>query len=109
MKLSFWTSGSGRLSPVLEFILNLPPTHGKRVSKDIDHLKEQGLGLLSSSKLKPLSPSDKLYELKTRIDGVTYRVIFIISGGEAMAVHALNKKSKKVPIDDIKLAKARCK
>jgi phage-related protein len=99
-----------KLPPVLTFLSGeLTPLSGQRVLKDIEHFEERGLALLNSNKLKSVTGIKGLYELRTPIDGVTIRVFFQVQGGEACAVHAINKKSRKIPLNDRTLAERRGK
>jgi phage-related protein len=76
--------------------------------KDIDHLQQQGLGLLATKKMKQLTGYKHLYELITNFKGVGYRIIFTVVNGEAWLLEAFKKKSNQTPQRHIDTALGRC-
>lgn len=90
---------------VQEFIDNLDTIVGSRVYQDIKSLKEFGknLGLPYARKI-----GDNMYELRTR--GKTQvRLIYCFDGNECYVVHGFLKKTNKIPVKEIRVAKKRIK
>lgn len=96
MKINFWQTSSGS-SPVLKFIDEQEDKPASRIMKDIDHLEQQGLNLLTTKKMKHLTGYKQLYELITRFMGMGYRIIFTTIGNEAWLLEAFKKKSDDTP------------
>jgi phage-related protein len=48
-----------------------------------------------------------LWELKRLFEGVQYRIFFCANGGFVWLLHAIEKKSSKTPLDDLRLARKR--
>ncbi|OGR48604.1 MAG: hypothetical protein A2X40_01480 [Elusimicrobia bacterium GWC2_65_9] len=55
--------------------------------------------------IRPLGQG--LWELKRLFEGVQYRIFFCVERGCAWLLHAIEKKSAKTPIDDMRLARKR--
>ena len=98
----FYRTAAGN-EPVREWLKSLPPAVRKEVGSDI--LVVQWRWPLS----KPLVDGfgGGLYEVRTSHDGNIYRTLFCLEGAVMVLLHAFMKKSKKTPIRDIDIAKAR--
>ncbi|MDB5169858.1 MAG: hypothetical protein JWN82_254 [Candidatus Saccharibacteria bacterium] len=103
MNIKFWKTASGRY-PVKNFIMTQSSGPAQRIMKDIDHLKEQGLRLLASNKLKKLRGYDNLYELRTKHGKLDYRILFKESRGTAWLLEAFQKQGNTTPERYIKTA-----
>lgn len=55
--------------------------------------------------VRPLG--NKLWELKRRYDGISYRIFFGVWEGAVWLLHSIEKKSAKTPADDLILARRR--
>lgn len=98
MQIKLWENPTGR-SPVLKFIRSIPVNHGQRIIKDIEQLEKFGIDQLieGSSKLKLLRGKYILYQLTTKIQGMSYRVLIYRTSSEAWLVEAFKKKTNKTP------------
>ena len=48
-----------------------------------------------------------LYEVRTRLDGNIYRVLFCLTGATMVLLHGFQKKTQKTPKTDLDLARQR--
>lgn len=94
MEINLWDGNSG-ISPVLKFLRKISKDERKRVERDIDHLAQQGLSLLNSSKMKKLKGYNGLYELKSITSDKTIRIFFCISGSGAWLLEGCIKKDNR--------------
>lgn len=108
MIINVWSTDSRR-SPVMSFIDSQDDKAAARILRDIDHLEEQGTGLLITKKMKKFKNYTSLYELITNFKGMGYRIIFTIINGEAWLLEAFKKKSFDTPQHYINTALTRRK
>ncbi len=50
-----------------------------------------------------------LFEVRSNVRGIMYRIFFTIKNRKMILLHGINKKTQKTPLDDIALARARKK
>jgi len=94
------------VSPVEQFLDDLPARDRAKVFASISLLKERGF--LPFPYSSDIRGSKKLRELRVRISSNAYRVLyFMYSGKKIVLLHALSKRSKKVPKADIEMAEKR--
>ncbi len=106
MRIEFWQNESGR-NPVLEFIGGQPNNAAGRITKVIGDLERHGMKLIGSSKMKPLTGYQNLYELIIDFKGVFYRIVFCIVENTGHMLEAFKKKKNRTPERHIKVALAR--
>lgn len=75
-----------------------------RLALDLQALAAEGLRSRRIT-LRPLGQG--LWELKRLHDGIQYRIFFSVEAGRAWLLHAMEKKSAKTPLHDIRLARRR--
>jgi len=94
MNIEYYERSNGRC-PVQEFIRDLPATERVRVMNAIERLQEHGLAL-ERPYVAPLR--DGIRELRVRTQHGQYRILhFICYRDTAVLLHAITKKSDKVP------------
>jgi len=103
MNIKFWKTATGRY-PVKDFIQTQGSGPAQRIMKDIDHLKEQGLKLLASNKLKKLRGNSNLYELRTKHGNLSYRILFKENDDTAWLLAGFRKQGNETPDRHIKTA-----
>ena len=103
-KAEFYTDASGK-APVAEFLKTLPPRTRDHIFQHIQLLQERGV-LLGMPYVRHLE--GKLWELRVRTRGATYRLIyFTFTGRRIILLHAFVKKTKKTPTRELETAKRR--
>ena len=80
------------------------PTAFVKLSLDLEVLGAEGLRS-GHIVVRPLGLG--LWELKRSYEGIQYRIFFCVAKGCVWLLHALEKKSAKTPLDDIRLARRR--
>ena len=95
--------------PVKDYLDGLagssPEAHNKLIL-DIQLLAVEGLRSRQIT-IRPLGKG--LWELKRLFNSIQYRIFFCVGRGNAWLLHAIEKKSAKTPLDDIRLARKRMK
>ena len=94
----------GTSGPVKDFLDELAVRRPKafaRIALDLSLLAEEGL---RSSRISVRPMGDGLWELKRPHGGIQFRVFLCVSAGFAWLLHAIEKKSAKTPLDDLRLA-----
>ncbi len=112
-KIKEYTSSSKK-SLILKFLKNLNKKgqldHTKKIIKTIEKLEENKLSLLLKIKLvKKLKGQKNIFELIIKWQDANYRIFFSIINGDYYLTNIFNKKSKKTPRNEIKIAKNRLK
>lgn len=75
-----------------------------KMRSDIRLLKEYGLSLLSTSKVRKISGVSQLYELRSKTS-VHIRLFFIlVSPDTFLILHGFVKKTNKTPLNELKIA-----
>lgn len=80
-----------------------------KIRIEIEILKEHGLSLLTTSKIKKITSYPNLYELRIK-SSVQLRLFFVfVSPNIFLLVHGFIKKTNKTPIKEIRTAIGRIK
>lgn len=107
-KIYFYKTSSGK-EIVTNFIDSFSNRIVLKIKSDIRLLQEYGLSLLSTSKIKKISGSSNLYELRIKTN-VQIRLFFaFVSPNTFLIVHGFIKKTNKTPLNEIKTAVNRIK
>lgn len=107
MNVEVWESSNGD-QPVKDFIARQEPKIAQRLIKDVQHLEEHGMKLITNpKKLKKFSGQNSLYELRRRFAGTAYRIIFTEIKGTAWLLLGFIKKSDATPPRLLKTARER--
>ena len=107
-KIYFYTTTS-RKDIITDFIDSFSNRIVLKIKSDIRLLQEYGLSLLSTSKVKKISGSSNLYELRIKTN-VQIRLFFsFASPNTFLIVHGFIKKANKTPLNEIKTAVNRLK
>lgn len=87
--------------PLIEWMDTLPPKAQDKCIVKIERLKEMGYDLR-----RPEADflRDKIYELRTALQGVKYRMLYFFHDNLGVVAHGLIKTGKEVPPKDINLA-----
>jgi len=103
--LAFWRSAAGR-EPVREWLRELPRNDKRTIGRDIAKVQfgwPVGLPLC-----RPLSGG--LWEVRSSLQSRREaRVFFGFHEGTLIALHAIIKKARKAPLEDLALARQRLK
>ncbi len=89
--------------PVREWLKELPRSERKIIGEDIKTVQfgwPIGMPLVRKVDVS-------LWEVRSKIDNRISRVIFTVYGEFIVLIHGFIKKSQKIPIKDLKLAKKR--
>jgi hypothetical protein len=104
LECRFYSTVSG-VQPVREWLKTLPSDVRKEIGSDIQTVQFQWpIG-------KPLIDAfgDGLFEVRTKVQGNIYRVIFCINDGAMILLNGFQKKTQKTPQSELALAKKRQK
>jgi phage-related protein len=105
LELLFYPDGTS--GPVRDYLQALSKSRDRayaKLSRDLLGLKSEGLRCPWIT-VRPLG--EGLWELKRLYDGIQYRLFFCVVEGRAWLLHAIEKKSEKTPLSDIRLARER--
>ena len=98
----FYQSDSGR-EPAKDWLKRLPRSSRKVIGRDVLTLQlGWPLGMPLARKLEK-----DLWEVRTRLDSINARVIFTIQDDVIVLLHGFIKKSRKMPLNDLRVAKRR--
>lgn len=104
--IEYYTKPNGE-SPIMEFIDNLPLSTKARTFKTFDLLENYGLQI-GEPHIKYLS--NKLWELRIKASEGIYRFLFTIKKNRVIILlHAIHKKSRKIPKKELEIALRRMK
>lgn len=107
-QICFYKTFSGR-QIITDFIDSFSNKIVDKIRSDIRLLKQYGLSLLSTSKIKKITGSPNLYELRIKTS-VQIRLFFVfVSPNIFLIVHGFVKKTNKIPAKEINLALGRIK
>ncbi len=99
--VEFYTDGRGR-SPVAEFLQGLDAQTQARFIYSFEQLRIRNV-LATEPLVRHLR--DKLWEVRERSDGNTYRVIyFFFTGRRIVMLHGFQKKTLRTPRSEIETA-----
>jgi phage-related protein len=94
----------GPVKNYFEGLAALRPGACVSLALDLEILAAEGL----RSKRVTIRPlGEGLWELKRLFGGVQYRIFFCAGRGAAWLLHAIEKKSARTPLDDLRLARKR--
>jgi len=104
MEVKFFRKANGH-SPVEDFIVNiLQPKDQKRVYSAIERVEKQQYGLDNLFRAEYAKKLEKdIYELKPD----RLRILFTLKDKICWLLHIFFKKSKKTPINELKVARQR--
>ncbi|MBK5930538.1 type II toxin-antitoxin system RelE/ParE family toxin [Halochromatium salexigens] len=107
VQVVFYKTGSGR-EPVREWLKQLEQEDRKRVGADLQTL-EYGWPI-GMPVCRPISSHKGLWEVRSNLtSGKIARVLFCLSGGRLVLLHAYIKKTQKSPEKDLSVAVKRMK
>ena len=105
LKIVFYPAGdSGPVEKYFDELKVRRPDASARLALDLKALEEEGLRSHQVS-VRPLGQG--LWELKRLFQGIQHRIFFCLSGGCVWLLHAIEKKSAKTPLGDMRLARKR--
>lgn len=94
---------TGDNEPVREWLKALPPDARRIIGHDLKTAQYGWpLGMPLIRKIEP-----GLWEVRTRLQDRIARVIFTVEGDKMVLLHGLIKKSEKLPLQDLQLARQR--
>ena len=98
----FFRTGSGT-EPVRRWLKSLTVAHKKAIGEDIKTVQiGWPLGMPLVEKLEPY-----LWEVRTKVPDGIARVLFTVDGHTMILLHGFIKKTKKIPLKEIKTARSR--
>ena len=104
LEVRFYATDQGR-EPVRDWLKLLPPGARKAIGEDLKTVQfGWPLGMPLVRKMEP-----GLWETRSTIDAGIARVLFTTVGPVMVLLHAFVKKTRKTPMDDLKLALRRMK
>lgn len=104
MEIDFLELGSGKI-PISEFIESLNDESRRKIEDVLGVVSRNSISqCLQSGLIKKLKPYE-IYEIKIK----DYRLLGGINGSTIFLSHAFRKKSRRIPIREIKLAERRLK
>ena len=107
-QIYFYKTSSGK-QIIVDFIDSFSNKIAEKIRSDIRLLKQYGLSLLSTSKIKRIVGSPNLYELRIKTS-VQIRLLFVfITPNIFLIVHGFVKKTNKTPVKEINLTLSRTK
>jgi phage-related protein len=104
LQCSFYRTRTGN-EPVLDWLKSLSEAVRKEIGADIGQVQWRWpVG-------KPLVDGfgGGLFEVRTRLDGNIYRVLFCLDNAVMVLLHGFQKKTQKTPKADVDLARQRMK
>lgn len=100
----FFRTGSAR-EPVRDWLRSLPKSERQVIGSDIAYVQYKWP--LGKPRVDHIRGS--IWEIRSRMDGRIARVLFAVSNDEMVLLHAFNKKTRKTPASEIRLAERRWK
>jgi phage-related protein len=102
LNVVFFKSQSGK-EPVREWLKSLPLQDKKAIGEDIKTVQfGWPLGMPLVRKLEP-----GLWEVRSNTSSGIARVLFSVQGEFMVLLHGFTKKSAKIPLDDLSVARRR--
>ncbi len=103
LQVRFYRTAAAGNEPVREWLKALPADERKAIGDDLKTAQYGWpLGMPLIRKLEP-----GLWEVRTRLDDRIARVIVTVEGDTMVLLHGLIKKSQKLPLQDLQLARQR--
>lgn len=107
-QIYFYKTASNK-EVVLDFIEKLDTVQKARTRNSIRLLEKHGLTLLENKSVKKISKNPKIYELRV-VGKIQIRLLFFIYDQKRIIItHIFIKKTKKTPLQDLRLAIKRTK
>ena len=98
----FFRTSAGA-EPVRKWLQSLPKAHKKTIGEDIKTVQYGWpLGMPLVEKLEP-----NLWEVRIRLSDGIARVLFTVDGGLMILLHGFLKKSQRIPLPEMDVARAR--
>ncbi len=105
IKIRYYPEGSsGPVKDYLDALATERPAAYVKLALDLEILGAESLRSKQIT-IRPLGQG--LWELKRLFEGIQYRIFFCVERGCAWLLHAIEKKSAKTPLDDMRLARRR--
>jgi len=102
-QIIFYKNSSGK-EIIVKFIDSFSNNTIDKIRSDLRLLKDYGLSLLSTSKVKKLTGVPHLYELRIKTS-VQLRLFFVyISPNIFLVLHGFVKKTNKTPLKELEIA-----
>lgn len=103
LQVRFYRTAAAGNEPVREWLRALPAAERKAIGDDLKTARYGWpLGMPLIRKLEP-----GLWEVRTRLDDRIARVIVTVAGDTMVLLHGVIKKSQKLPLQDLQLARQR--
>jgi phage-related protein len=102
LSVRFYATASGA-EPVREWLRSLPAAERKIIGEDIKTVQfgwPLGMPLVRKVALK-------LWEVRSRLTNRIARVLFTVKDGKMVLLHGFIKKTRRTPVEDIRLAQSR--
>ncbi|MGD0340073.1 MAG: type II toxin-antitoxin system RelE/ParE family toxin, partial [Bacteroidota bacterium] len=100
MEVRFYRSETGN-QPVREWLLDLPDADRKLIGEDIKTAQfGWPLGMPLIEKVEP-----GIWEIRSRLRHGIARTLFTVEGNLMVLLHGFIKKSNKIPIGDLRVAR----
>ena len=97
----------GNKGPVAEHLTQLAKERPKAFAKLAIDLEVLGAEGFRSQRITLRPLGNKLWELKRFYDGIQHRIFFGVWKGSVWLLHSIEKKSAKIPKEDLELAQKR--
>lgn len=105
IEIEYYRLPSGK-EPVKDFIDILPVSDRTRVFRGL-YLLEEFWPRLGQPHVKSVTGEPGLWELRLKGDRKIYRIFFCYEKDKVVLLHAMIKKSQRIPHRDVRLAAAR--
>ena len=104
----------GKDGPVREHLRRLKEYPGRKAAAAhlgaaLRALQEEGLRSRAVDIKRVTGVAGSVWELRRLFEGVAYRIYFCVRKGEIWLLHSIEKKSPKIPRDDLDLIRKRAK
>ena len=107
LRIEFYPNGDdGPVKAFLDHLAFERPRGYAKVALDIEVLGAEGI---RSKQVSVRNLGNGLWELRRRFEGIQYRVFFCVGNGILWLLHAIEKRSRKTPQDELRVAKTRMK
>lgn len=105
LKIAYYPNGeSGAVRDRLSELDRVRPEAAAKLHRDVYVLADAGI---RSGQISVRSMGGGLWELKRLFEGIHYRILFCIGGGQVWLLHMFEKRSAKTPRRDLDLARRR--
>ncbi|MFT6992513.1 MAG: phage-related protein [Paraglaciecola sp.] len=105
--VNFYTTEEGK-TPVIDFLDSLSAKQAQKVTWVLQLIEE--LDVIPSTYLKKLVNTDDIWEVRVQVGNNIFRLLGFFDGDNLVVLnHGFQKKTKKTPSKEIKLAEQRRK